>query len=114
MKNFLVSIALVFVFLASSCATLGNNPGFVAFGACTTQGLEASGKTLLNDIQGAFATGNYEAEAVKLIAQFGYAEVQCGIDLYIAEASAKKSLAPNEDTALQNMRAYRAAHPVKG
>ena len=114
MKNFLASLVLVLVFLTSSCATLSGNPGFVAFGACTTQGLEASGKTLLNDIQTAFATGNYEAEAIKLIAQFGYAEVQCGIDLYIAEASAKKSLAPNENSALQKMRTYRAAHPVKG
>lgn len=111
MKNFLVNLVIVFVFFAASCATLGGNPGFVAFGACTTQTLETAGKNLLNDIAGVFATGSYEAEVAKLIAEVGFPEVQCGIDLYIAEMSAKKSLTKIGATTLANAKAYRAAHP---
>jgi hypothetical protein len=112
MKNFLVSVAVVLLFCVTSCATLGNNPGFVAFGACSTQNLETSGKNLLNDIAAVFAAGTYEAEIAKLITISGYAEVQCGIDLYIAEATAKKALTTAGTTALMNAKAYRAAHPV--
>jgi hypothetical protein len=111
MKNFLANLLVVLIFFSASCATLGGNPGFVAFGACTTQTLETAGKNILNDIAAVFATGNYEAEVAKLIGEVGFAEVQCGIDLYIAEMSAKKSLTKIGATSLANAKAYRAAHP---
>ncbi len=112
MKNFISNVAVILIFfVASSCATLGGNPGFVAFGACTTQTLETAGKNLLNDIAAVFATANYEAEVAKLIGEVGFAEVQCGIDLYIAEMSAKKSLTKVGATTLANAKTYRAAHP---
>ena len=113
MKNFLTSLALVFIFLASSCATLGNNPGFVAFGACSTSNVEAAGKNLINDISAVFAKSDYEVEVAKLIAEVGFDEVQCGIDLYVAEMSAKKSLTTVGNVGLTNAKAYRAAHPTK-
>lgn len=113
MKNFLANLIVVLIFSTSlSCATLGSNPGFVAFGACSTQDLEAAGKNLINDLASAFASGDYEAEVAKLIGEVGFAEVQCGIDLYIAEMSAKKSLTAIGAKALANAKAYRAAHPA--
>jgi len=114
MKNFLANLAvLVAFFFTCSCATLGNNPGFTAFGACTTQALETAGKNLINDIAAVFATSGYEAEAIKLIAEVGNDEFQCGVDLYIAEMRAKKSLTKIGTAALANAKAYRAAHPNK-
>jgi|SRR5579863_7684737 hypothetical protein len=113
MRNSITStIAVLLTFCLVSCATLSNNPGFVAFGACTTQDLETAGKNLLNDIAAVFATSSYEAEALKLIAEVGSAEFQCGVDLYIAEMSAKKSLTKIGSAGLTNAKAYRAAHPV--
>lgn len=112
MKNFVANLTVVFLFLVSSCATLGGNPGFVAFGACTTQNLEVAGKNLMNDISAAFAANTYEVEVAKLIAEVGYGEVNCAIDLFIAEMSAKKSLTKTGNVQLANAKAYRAAHPV--
>lgn len=109
MRNILGIVVLSL--FATSCATFGSNPGFVAFGACTTQNLETAGKNLINDISAVFSTAGYEAEIAKLIAEVGNDEVQCGIDLFVSQASQKKSLTKVGATALENAKAYRAAHP---
>lgn len=112
MKNFRWAVAAVLIFSISSCATLSGNPGFVAFGACTTNVLETAGKALLGDLTAVFAQADYEAEVAKLAAQSGTAEVACGVDLLIAELGQKKSLTKASSVVLTNAKAYRAAHPA--